>query len=169
MLNWFNTLKPLLIAEHKDLGDARNIAQHISRIALYEWQGLDCLHPQVRSKAKELIEKCKQRGIDISIASNPFRTVRRQQELYDQGRTKPGNIVTNAKPLESYHSYGLAFDIVFDGPEPYPPVNSWKWKVVGELGESLTLVWGGRFNDLPHFEYHPFTPWEKLKTYFEKL
>ena len=35
-----------------------------------------------------------------------------QAMLYAQGRSRPGKIVTQAKPGQSYHNYGLAFDWV---------------------------------------------------------
>ena len=40
------------------------------------------------------------------------RTMEEQAELYAKGRTKGGKIVTKAKPGQSYHNYGLAFDWV---------------------------------------------------------
>ena len=40
------------------------------------------------------------------------RTMEEQAALYAKGRTKGGKIVTKAKPGQSYHNYGLAFDWV---------------------------------------------------------
>ena len=40
------------------------------------------------------------------------RTMEEQAALYAKGRTAGGRIVTKAKPGESYHNYGLAFDWV---------------------------------------------------------
>jgi hypothetical protein len=40
------------------------------------------------------------------------RTMEEQAALYAKGRTTSGKIVTKAKPGESYHNYGLAFDWV---------------------------------------------------------
>jgi peptidoglycan L-alanyl-D-glutamate endopeptidase CwlK len=40
------------------------------------------------------------------------RTMEEQAALYAKGRTIIGKIVTKAKPGESYHNYGLAFDWV---------------------------------------------------------
>jgi len=41
-----------------------------------------------------------------------LRTMEEQAALYAKGRTVSGKIVTKAKPGESYHNYGLAFDWV---------------------------------------------------------
>lgn len=116
---------------------------------------LDRLHPYVKELAEKLLLKCKEDGINI-IITETFRTMKRQQELYNQGRTTPGKIVTKAKPGNSIHNYGLAFDIV--------PVEKgkalWKrydlFKKVGKIGVALGLSWGGNwrsFKDYPHFEW----------------
>lgn len=40
------------------------------------------------------------------------RSMEEQAMLYAQGRSRPGKIITQAKPGQSYHNYGLAFDWV---------------------------------------------------------
>jgi hypothetical protein len=40
------------------------------------------------------------------------RTMEEQAKLYAKGRTSGGRIVTKAKPGQSFHNYGLAFDWV---------------------------------------------------------
>jgi len=169
MLNEAKQILAAWIMENLEMGNKWNIAQHLARVALYELKGLDALHPQVRDKARELVQKCAEQNIYILISSNPFRTVKRQQELYDQGRTTPGPIVTNAKPLESYHSLGLAFDIVFEGTS-YPPKSDPRWQRVGNIGESIGLAWGGSFGDFPHFQYDlgGTIDIQDVKKYFEK-
>ena len=44
--------------------------------------------------------------------THTYRSIQEQNELYAIGRTIKGNKVTNAKGGQSYHNYGLAFDIV---------------------------------------------------------
>lgn len=46
------------------------------------------------------------------------RSYARQAELYAQGRSKPGPIVTRAKPGQSPHQYGLARDLTLHN-RPY--------------------------------------------------
>ena len=69
------------------------------------------LHPRLQTKAEELIALCKKNGIAIKI-SECYRTVEEQNELYAQGRTKAGSIVTNARgtSYSSQHQWGIAFD-----------------------------------------------------------
>lgn len=114
---------------------------------------ISLLHPTIQVKCQELIKKCKEKGIKIGI-SQTLRTKKEQNDLYAQGRTQPGNIVTNCKYPQSLHCWGVAFDVyvqrggkaVWDT-AAYTPV--------GVVGESLGLNWGGRwknFPDHPHFE-----------------
>ena len=49
-------------------------------------------------------------GYRLDITSG-FRSVADQNTLYAQGRTQPGNIVTNARGGRSLHNYGLAVDV----------------------------------------------------------
>jgi peptidoglycan L-alanyl-D-glutamate endopeptidase CwlK len=114
---------------------------------------INTLHPKIRDKARQLIIKAKNEGIDLIITSG-FRTYAEQNELYKQGRTKKGGIVTNAKGGQSNHNFGLAFDVV-------PVVNgkldwySKDWKKIAVIGKSLGFKWGGDWTsikDFPHFE-----------------
>src|SRR2546427_295988 len=82
--------------------------------------------------------------------------------VYAKGRTVPPigkkYIVTKAKGGQSYHNFGLAFDIVVldslgkaDWDTNHPG-----WNKAGDLGKSVGLEWGGdwkSFKDLPHFQY----------------
>ncbi|TLY41369.1 MAG: M15 family metallopeptidase [Nitrospirae bacterium] len=73
-------------------------------------------------------------------------------------RNRKKYIVTKAKGGQSYHNFGLAFDIVVldslgkaDWDTNHPG-----WKKAGDLGKSVGLEWGGdwkSFKDLPHFQY----------------
>ena len=74
------------------------------------------------------------------------RTMEEQAALYTKGRTKqPGKIVTKAKPGQSYHNYGLAFDWV---PLKAAPKNKdlltadWGNDMAYRLGEKVGLSFG---------------------------
>jgi peptidoglycan L-alanyl-D-glutamate endopeptidase CwlK len=119
-------------------------------------RNLEDLHPLVADKAKQLVQMAAAEGVEILVTST-LRTFEEQAELFAKGRTKPGAIVTDAKPGSSWHNFGLAFDVV-------PLVNGkaiWNspfWNQIGELGMEVGLVWGGdfrSFKDKPHFEFHP--------------
>lgn len=113
-------------------------------------------HPVLQNKAKELVELCEKKGLKIKI-TECFRSVAEQDELYAQGRTKKGNIVTNAKgsTYSSMHQWGVAFDICRnDGKGAYNNDDGF-FKKVGKIGQSIGLEWGGSWTsivDLPHFQ-----------------
>ena len=140
------------------------ILQNLMLTALYEKKGIDALHPEVRSRCEALIERMEFLGMPIIIHST-FRTAKHQDDLYEQGRTTPGAIVTNAKGLQSYHNYGLAFDAIFKLHHWNPPnADAW-WSTLGLEGQKLGLEWGGRWPspDRPHFEWHPHITWRDLE------
>lgn len=115
---------------------------------------IETLHPLLRDRVKSFIQAAANKGIFLRVTSAK-RSFSEQDDLYAQGRTKPGKVVTNAKGGESYHNYGLAFDVVpmMDG----KPV--WNddelWQRVGRIGKSFGFTWGGdwvSFPDKPHFQ-----------------
>ena len=87
------------------------------------------LWPEVRSIARALVQKAAQSGIRIKVTSG-LRTYAQQDALYAQGRTKPGNIVTNVKGGYSSHNFGIAFDVAVFEASKYQP-ESIKYKAVG--------------------------------------
>jgi peptidoglycan LD-endopeptidase CwlK len=114
------------------------------------------LLPEVQPYARALVTKAAANGITIKVISG-LRTYAEQDDLYAQGRTKPGQIVTNARAGYSNHNFGIAFDIgVFEGSRYLD--ESPKYKAVGVLGMDLGLEWGGNWKtiqDEPHFQLRP--------------
>ena len=118
-------------------------------------RNINDLHTKVTAMASEFINRCKAEGIDVLITST-YRDAESQNELYAQGRTKPGKKVTNAKAGQSYHNWRVAFDFV-------PVVNGkaqWNdaelFTKCGEIAEGVGLEWAGRwvkFKELAHCQY----------------
>ncbi|MGN8648305.1 M15 family metallopeptidase [Gracilibacillus sp. HCP3S3_G5_1] len=110
----------------------------------------------VKEAAIEVIKRAYKEGIYVQI-SEGYRSNARQNELYAQGRTTSGKVVTNAKGGQSYHNYGLAVDYFLvsdDGKKALWTVNS-DWKRVAEIAKSLGFEWGGdwtSFKDYPHLQ-----------------
>jgi peptidoglycan L-alanyl-D-glutamate endopeptidase CwlK len=106
--------------------------------------------------AEKLVNECSRRGLKIAIGET-FRTVAEQDALYAQGRTAPGNKVTNApgSTYSSYHQWGTAFDIYRnDGKGAYNESGDF-FNLVGTIGVALGLEWGGNWRspvDKPHFQ-----------------
>ena len=111
---------------------------------------------EVQPYARALVTKAAADGITIKVISG-LRTYDEQNDLYAQGRTKPGKIVTNARGGFSNHNFGIAFDVgVFEGSQYLD--ESPKYKAVGVLGMDLGLEWGGNWKtiqDEPHFQLRP--------------
>ena len=112
------------------------------------------LHPQLRGRASKFINEVEKRlGKRLRIADG-LRTFDEQNALYAKGRTAPGNIVTRAKGGESYHNYGLAFDVYYTSNGSIDLKTAIKPEVA-KIGEEYGLEWGGSwadFKDFPHFQ-----------------
>ena len=103
-------------------------------------------------------------GRAICRITHTLRTIEEQDALYKQGRTKPGKKVTNAKGGQSYHNYGMAFDIclVVDGKtaswdmeEDFDKDHEADWMEVVHIAKKYGWEWGGewpKFKDAPHFQ-----------------
>jgi len=110
---------------------------------------------ELRTGAKQACEyfitECKKQGLSDVAITETYRSQARQDELYAQGRTKPGKMVTNAK--KSSHTDRYAWDIFFTK-TAYSDVS--KFDRAGKIARSLGITWGGDFKtitDKPHFEY----------------
>ena len=130
-----------------------NIFTLLSRSEKNMGSGMD---PKVKALALELVKRAYHEGINVQITEG-FRTYARQNQLYAQGRTTPGNIVTHARGGSSIHNFGLAIDYVLvseDGSRAIWTVTK-EWRRVAEIGKSLGFQWGGdwtSFRDYPHLD-----------------
>lgn len=152
ILNWINQSFPKHI-----------IAKHLAQNYLYGRKDEDALYPEVKRKYLELKKIMEARGRPIWLVQS-FRSVSEQNSL--------SSSVTKAGGLQSYHQYGLAFDVAFVGKNWNVPFD-W-WRELGKEGKNLGLIWGGDwdFKDYGHFEWHGVNEefnWRKLKPYFENL
>ena len=127
-------------------------------------------HPVLREELKELYLECNNNIVPEGKRlrfSDVFRSFDEQQQLYDQGRTTPGKIVTNAAPGQSFHNYGLAFDIVIlYGPNfryASYAVNA-LWMQIVNFFKSHGYEWGGdwKFGDYPHLQKTFGYTWQQL-------
>lgn len=144
------------------------------------------LEPVTRAMCYALLEAAPKAGLPIKV-THTKREMEEQAHLHAKGRQIPGEpcwhgktqrpvgtcdkhplgmTVTNAAPGQSPHNYGAAFDIAFQGDDPYLSAhqNQYgtpdpRWEQLGRLGEAIGLNWGGplgekdRFTfDRPHFE-----------------
>ncbi|TSB45447.1 M15 family metallopeptidase [Alkalicoccobacillus porphyridii] len=121
------------------------------------------LHPTVAEKTEELVERAADLEIDVVITDD-FRSIEKQDSLYDKGRESEGRVVTNAKGGESYHNYGLAIDfalrkengdVIWDLEYDGNQNGESDWMEVVSIAKDLGFTWGGDwkgFRDYPHLQ-----------------
>jgi len=130
------------------------------------------MHPAVRDEVEEMFREMTTvlTGRAMIRLAYTLRTYAEQDALYAQGRHgNKGKIVTNAKGGQSFHNFGLAFDIVLlidrDNNGTYESA-SWEtnvdldsdgkadWQEVVSIAKQFGWTWGGewKFSDMPHFE-----------------
>ena len=129
-------------------------------------RGIDKLHPELQVCVNKFLEECKKQGLNV-LVTETLRTKEEQEALYAQGRTKPGNIVTNARGYQSPHTWGVAFDFCRNvkGRE-YDNTDGF-FERVGKIAKTIfdgteyDLFWGGDFKtfvDKPHVEMIKYLP-----------
>jgi len=106
-------------------------------------------------KWSEWDKTMKSNNIDY-ILTCTLRTKKDQEALYEQGRTKPGKIVTWT--LNSKHLTGDAFDfcIMKNGKCDWSMLNKEDWDIAVEIGKSLGLSQvidsKGRIKEFAHLQ-----------------
>jgi peptidoglycan LD-endopeptidase CwlK len=117
------------------------------------------LRPAFGAKCVRVLEACKAKGVELMVTCT-LRTMDEQAELYAQGRTAPGHIVTNAKPGASAHNYGLAMDVVpVVNHKLEWDVNAPEWQVYADAVRAEGLQWGGDFTGLKDFPHCQLANW----------
>lgn len=112
------------------------------------------VHPKLAAGVTKLIEALATEGMTVEVVQG-LRTFAEQDELFKQGRSKPGQIVTNAKGGQSNHNYGLAVDLCpFLNGKPQWNDNNGFVRIGAEAAKQ-GLEWGGswkKFIDKPHVQ-----------------
>lgn len=108
------------------------------------------LTPAAQRACRMFLAECEASGLRVKITET-YRSQERQNQLYEQGRTRPGKIVTWTK--NSRHTSRRAWDICKNVKgEEYS--DSTFFKRCGAIAKSLGITWGGTWKqaDTPHFE-----------------
>lgn len=120
------------------------------------------VHPRLKAAVVEIIGGFAANGIILFVVEG-VRTTARQEQLYAEGRTVLGTIVTykdgvTHRSNHQPHADGLGYavDLAFAPfgaiQDPFDPRRP--WEAYGEAAEARGLIWGGRWSmrDLPHIE-----------------
>lgn len=114
------------------------------------------VHPSLLEVARRHIGQLQAEGIDARVISG-YRSYAAQDALYARGRTAPGPRVTRARGGESYHNFGVAYDIaIYDESGRYIDDGSHPSYVrAAEIGRTLGLEPGASFTDPDpsHFQF----------------
>jgi len=116
---------------------------------------LHTILPAAQRLMRGLLVKLRAAGLDARAISGT-RTYAEQAELYAQGRGGDGRgTVTNARPGQSLHNFGIAIDLgLWEGGRYLP--DSPLYGRAGAIGrEVVGLEWGGdwrSFKDKPHYQ-----------------
>ena len=125
------------------------------------------VHPELAKRITFLIQALANEGYTIEVVQG-LRTFAEQDELFKQGRSKPGQIVTRAKGGQSNHNYGLAVDLCpFVNGKPQWNDNQGFFRI-GVEAARLGLEWGGgwkKFIDKPHVQMPKFSIAQCLACY----
>ncbi|MDL2290390.1 M15 family metallopeptidase [Paludibacteraceae bacterium OttesenSCG-928-F17] len=126
-------------------------------------KSLQGVHPEM---VRLMTEAIKHSPVDFTITEG-VRTMERQQELYSQGRTKPGNIVTNVDGVNKKSNHQVKADGLGGAVDLYPYISGHVQvndvenliKIGNHIKATafkmgIKVSWGGdwKMKDYPHFE-----------------
>lgn len=108
------------------------------------------LAPFLVDKIHDAFEACRREGYEPQVFEG-FRSPRRQDVLFSQN--VPGKKwVTNARAWQSFHNYGLAFDIAFRDKGKWSWDKSFPWEKVGQIISSHGIEWPKPRGEVGHFQ-----------------
>ena len=122
---------------------------------------ISTLIPKAQDVARQFMNAAKPFPAVIKLLSGT-RTYAEQNALYAQGRTAKGRIVTNARGGQSWHNFGLAWDVgIFNNGaynEGRTPKEDQQYSDLATLVQAKLpglLDWGGSWKsivDKPHYQ-----------------
>jgi peptidoglycan L-alanyl-D-glutamate endopeptidase CwlK len=160
------------------------IRQEMGELDSRSEQKIRTLHLPVQRAARRALQSLAAAGITAKIISGT-RTYAEQDALFEIGRSKPGDRVTNARGGESNHNFGLAWDIgiwvdgFYDGKRT-PPDKALEKRADDQyqsassaiLGLSIAgLEWGGNWaslKDFPHYQLAGGLTVSRVRERFER-
>lgn len=126
---------------------------------------INLLRSDVAANCFKWIKLCKAAGLNV-LVTNTVRDNEYQAYLYEQGRTRPGGIVTNSK-VPTFHNAkcGLAFDFC-KNVKGHEYDDKDFFRKAAAIAKKIGFSWGGdwkSFVDMPHVQ------WDANKTYNDAM
>ena len=108
------------------------------------------LHPVAQKACRLFLAECKKEGLPVLITET-YRSPERQDYLYEQGRTRPGKVVTWTR--DSRHESRMAWDVC-KNTKGHEYSDQMFFNRCGAIARRLGITWGGDWKtpDTPHFE-----------------
>lgn len=130
------------------------------------------VHPELARRIMQLNDAL---DFDMEVTQG-YRTFAQQDALYNQGRTEPGIVVTDAPGGYSAHNFGYACDIVPEDIEPGQPdwnIDHAAWRAILDKATGFGLAEGARWidkHDNPHMylEELPAEPTDAMRQQFKE-
>ena len=111
------------------------------------------LRPDVCANVETLLKMCKAQGLNVLITQT-LRDDEYQAYLYEQGRSRPGSIVTNSRTT-TFHGAGLAIDFCRNS-KGHEYDDAGFFRNVAVIAKAIGFSWGGdwtSFRDCPHLQW----------------
>ncbi|GAB0056728.1 hypothetical protein SIID45300_01039 [Candidatus Magnetaquicoccaceae bacterium FCR-1] len=126
------------------------------------------LHPDAQRLCRGLLTALRANGLDARVLCG-MRSYAQQNALYSQGRTKAGAVVTRATGGNSFHNFGVAFDIGLFSSGKYLQ-NADPYLDAARIGKHCGLECGAfwqSFSDPPHYQLLSLPPLSLIRKRFE--
>lgn len=112
------------------------------------------LDPVFAQKVRQLLQYLSNLGEDILLTSGR-RTPAEQSALFSQGRTEPGEVVTDVSGTGSFHVWGVAIDFVpiTNGVAQWDDIP--RFEKIARIAVGMGFEWGFALwgFDKPHLQY----------------
>lgn len=116
---------------------------------------ISLLRSDVAANCRIWMERCRAAGLNVLVTST-VRDTEYQAYLYEQGRTRPGSIVTNGKrPTFHWDRAGLAFDFC-KNVKGHEYDDAAFFTKAAAIAKEMGFTWGGdwkSFPDRPHIQW----------------
>jgi|GEM_PF-63311 len=113
------------------------------------------LQSSTQRLAREFMSEITQADLDVKIRIiSGTRTYKEQDRIYDQGRSQSGRIVTSRRGGQSYHNFGIAWDIAAFSTSGKYLIDPKYYKRARDIFPDDSLEWGGDWSmlDYSHFQ-----------------
>jgi peptidoglycan L-alanyl-D-glutamate endopeptidase CwlK len=110
------------------------------------------VNPELAKACRFIIDGVRNDGYSIVVAEG-YRSPEQQHIYFEQGRTTPGAIITNADWDAGKHTHGQAvdFDFVIDGVQSNADGNP--WSLIGKYAHQAGLIWGGDWSSIKDYRH----------------